>query len=84
MKRITFFFLAVFLLALSVSAQQTAPPKELLLFQKLDATVQSESRNFDGVLGVYLLDLAANHEISVNADETFPTASIIKIAILAE
>jgi len=68
----------------SISAQQSIPQKESLLFQKLDATIQSESRNLDGVLGIYLLDLATNHTISLNADETFPTASTIKIAILAE
>lgn len=66
------------------SAQQALPQKELLLFQKLDATIQSESRNIDGILGIYLLDLTTNHTISLNSDESFPTASTIKIAILAE
>jgi beta-lactamase class A len=67
-----------------ISAQQPLPQKELLLSQKLDATIQSESRNLDGVLGVYLLDLTTDHTIALNSDELFPTASTIKIAILAE
>ncbi len=86
MKHLLFSVLALicFLNAQSSLAQQTPPQKEHLLFQKLDATIQSESRNLDGVLGVYVLDLTNGNTISLNADETFPTASTIKIAILAE
>src|SRR5947207_162307 len=71
--------LICFLNAQSSLAQQTPPQKEHLLFQKLDATIQSESRNLDGVLGVYVLDLTNGNTISLNADENFPTASTIKI-----
>ena len=70
--------------ALSISAQQPFPQKERLLFQKLDATIHETDRNLDGVLGVYILDLTTGNVIASNADETFPTASTIKIAILAE
>jgi len=83
MNRTLFLFLT-FCFSETLSAQQTLPPKEHLLFQKLDATIQSEARVLDGVLGVFVLDLTTNHTISFNADETFPTASTIKIAILAE
>jgi len=83
MNRTLFLFLA-FCFSETLSAQQTLPPKEHLLFQKLDATIQAESRNLDGVLGAYVLDLNTNNSIALNADETFPTASTIKIAILAE
>ena len=86
MKHLLFCVLALicFLNAQSSLAQQTLPPKEHLLFQKLDATIQTESRNLDGILGAYVLDLATGNSIALNADETFPTASTIKIAILAE
>lgn len=67
-----------------VSAQQPPPTKELLLWQKLDASIQTESRNLDGVLGVAIQDLSNGHTLLLNADEVFPTASTIKIAILAE
>lgn len=70
--------------AQSVSAQQSPPQKELLLWQKLDASVQTEARNLDGVLGVAILDLSNDHSLTLDADEVFPTASTIKIAILAE
>jgi beta-lactamase class A len=86
MKRLLFsvFCFFCFLPAQSTTPQQSSPQKELFLFQKLDATIQSESRNLDGVLGVYLLDLTTSHATSLNADELFPAASTIKIAILAE
>jgi beta-lactamase class A len=70
--------------AQAINAQQPPPQKELLLWQRLDATIQTESRNLDGVLGVCILDLTNGHALALNSDEVFPTASTIKIAILAE
>jgi beta-lactamase class A len=70
--------------AQTASAQQPPTAKELLLWQKLDAFVQNENRNLDGVLGVAVLDLTNQHTLLLNADDVFPTASTIKIAILAE
>jgi len=67
----------------SVFAQQPPPPKEQLLWQKLDATVHGENQKLDGVMGVAILDLSSGHLLTLNADEVFPTASSIKIAILA-
>ncbi len=84
---LTLFCLATVVLAFStqaISAQQTIPPKERLLFQKLDASIREADKSLDGVLGVYVLDLTTGNAIASNADETFPTASTIKIAILAE
>src|SRR5215813_3521040 len=68
----------------SGSAQQQLAQKERLLFQKLDATIHETDKSLDGVLGVCVLDLATGTSIASNADEIFPTASTIKIAILAE
>jgi len=62
----------------------TPSPKERLLFQKLDATIHETDRALDGILGVYILDLVTGTTLASNADELFPTASTIKIAILAE
>lgn len=70
--------------AQTVSAQQPPPQKELLLWQKLEATIHDEDRKLDGVLGVAILDLSTGHALLFNADEVLPTASSIKIAILAE
>jgi len=81
-----FFLLALLCAAAAqpAAAQQSRPAKELLLWQKLDASIQTESRNLDGVLGVAIEDLSSGHTLLLNADEVFPTASTIKIAILAE
>jgi len=65
-------------------AQQTPSQKELLLWQKLESSIRAEDQHLDGVLGVALEDLSNGHTFLLNADETFPTASTIKIAILAE
>jgi beta-lactamase class A len=71
-------------LASSAQAQQTPPQKELLLWQKLESSIRAEDQHLDGVLGVAVEDLANGHAFLLNADQTFPTASTIKIAILAE
>ena len=84
MKRVTVLFLAGFLSSQTLWAQQPLSPKERILIQKLDAAIHEFDKSLDGVLGVYVLDLATNTWLSLNADETFPTASTIKIAILAE
>ena len=78
--------LAFSLLVLSsASAQdQSIPQKEVLLWQKLESYIHEEDQHVDGVFGIAIEDLASGHTLSVNADETFPTASTIKIAILAE
>lgn len=68
----------------SAAAAQSSPPKERLLRQKLEAVVYQEDARLDGVLGVEILDLTNGSKLSLNADEVFPTASTIKIAILAE
>ena len=65
-------------------AQQPASQKELLLWQKLEATVHDADQRLDGAMGVEILDLTNGHALSLNADDVFPTASSIKIAILAE
>jgi len=71
-------------LASSRQAQHSPPQKELLLWQKLESSIRSEDQHLDGVLGIAIEDLSNGHTFLLNADETFPTASTIKIAILAE
>jgi beta-lactamase class A len=58
--------------------------KEQVLWQKLEATISGVDRNLDGVLGVAILDLTTGQKYFLRADEVLPTASSIKIAILAE
>jgi beta-lactamase class A len=68
----------------SSGAQQPSQEKEQILWQKLEATVNDVERNLDGVLGVAILDLSTGQKYLLHADEVLPTASSIKVAILAE
>lgn len=66
-----------------------APPassnvKQQQLWQKLEAEVAETDRGLDGVLGVALTDLASGQQLLHSADQVFPTASVIKLAVLAE
>jgi beta-lactamase class A len=86
-KRILSFGFFAFLVAftpLRSSAQQPPQEKEKVLWQKLEATVSDVDRNLDGVLAVAILDLTTGQKYLLRADEVLPTASSIKIAILAE
>jgi beta-lactamase class A len=86
-KRILSFGFFAFLVALTPlrsSAQQPPQEKEKVLWQKLEATVSDVDRNLDGVLAVAILDLTTGQKYLLRADEVLPTASSIKIAILAE
>jgi len=60
------------------------PPKQADLLAKLRARVAAVDARLDGVLGVYVRDLATGATIEVRPDEVFPTASSIKLAVLYE
>jgi beta-lactamase class A len=67
------------------ASQEKVPQgNERILWQKLGATIGETDRNLDGVLGVAILDLSTGQNYFLHADEVLPTASSIKIAILAE
>jgi beta-lactamase class A len=50
--------------------------------QALTADVQEALRGFDGVAGVFAKRLGERGEVAIRADESFPTASLVKIPIL--
>src|SRR6266567_404867 len=75
-------FAAVILLLATSFAQ--APNKQQVLRQKLEASLAEVDRNLDGVLGVAIEDLTTGQKYLLHADEVFPQASSIKIAVLAE
>ena len=70
--------------AQQITPEKAAQEKEQILWQKLEATINGVDHNLDGVLGVAILDLTTGKEYFLHADEVLPTASSIKIAILAE
>src|SRR5437763_14949122 len=74
---------AAFILLLAPSVAQ-AQDKQQVLWQKLEASIAEADRNLDGVLGVAIEDLTTGQKYLLHADEVFPQASSIKIAVLAE
>jgi beta-lactamase class A len=73
------------LVLLSVAwAQGAAPQKQQVLWQKLENAVHDVDEELDGVLGVAVEDLTTGQKLLLQADEVFPQASTIKIAVLAE
>jgi len=71
-------------LAQQAPQEKMSQEKDQVLWQKLEATITEVDRNLDGVLGVAILDLTTGQKYLLHADEVLPTASSIKIAILAE
>jgi beta-lactamase class A len=86
------FLLLVALLSTAAVAQSAPPTTSAtnplrtreLLWQKLTNDVTKIQHDFNGVMGVTIRDLTDGHELSLNGDEVFPTASSIKISVLAE
>ena len=62
----------------------SATRKQDLLWQKLGTRIEALDQRLDGVLGVAILDLTDHREWTYQANEEFPTASAIKLAVLAE
>ena len=50
----------------------------------LPPSIRSIQRRFSGTLGVAARDLQSGDELFLNADEVFPTASMVKLGILLE
>lgn len=70
-------FLVFFTSGLQPARSQTRPDKKLT--QKLEKLLSG----FEGTAGVYVYHLKKNREAAVHADTIFPTASIVKVPILA-
>lgn len=58
--------------------------QERVLWQHLGARVQALGTALDGVLGVAVKDLRSGATLELRAGEVFPTASVIKVAVLYE
>jgi beta-lactamase class A len=73
---------ALFLSAWSLGIAQTAPG-QYKTDTKLTDRLQPLIDSFHGSAGVYVLNLKTGRVAAINADTLFPTASIIKVPILA-
>jgi beta-lactamase class A len=68
----------------SVPSSKHSSLKHDVLWKKLETDIQSVDRSLDAVLGVAVVDLTDGRVLMYNADEVFPAASVIKLAVLAE
>jgi beta-lactamase class A len=66
------------------AAAAELPPQQAELVSKLRARALAVDARLDGVLGFYARDLATGATVELRADEAFPTASSIKLAVLYE
>jgi len=66
----------LFLLGAAASPKPAADP--------LEARIAKLAASFPGEMGVAVHDLATGREISVDGDRRFPTASLIKLAVMVE
>jgi beta-lactamase class A len=60
------------------------PSKQGELMGKLKTRIEAVDQRLDGLLGVYVRDLTTGAALELRADEAFPAASSIKLAILYE
>lgn len=79
----------VFLLSISMGAYErpvSSPQDETAARTKREGELRKElmalTREFEGEVGIYARHLVRGDEIAIRADETFPTASLVKLPIL--
>jgi beta-lactamase class A len=70
--------------AATLPAEEKPDAKASALLDRLRSEVQASAGRLDGVLGVYVEDLKTGAVVELLPDETFPTASSIKPAVLYE
>jgi beta-lactamase class A len=63
---------------------ESVQAKQELLWGRMEEAIRSVVRETDAVVGVAILDLTDQRSFHLNADAIYPTASTIKIAVLAE
>jgi len=66
-----------------VKKKQTAQEKRRVAWGSLEKAMQSKLNNFNGNAGIIVEDLKMGWRISLNEDKLFPSASMVKIPIMA-
>jgi len=75
----------ILLFVATLTAQtSTSAAKQQILWDKLAATISAADQKLDGVMGIAIEDLTTGQKFLLHADEVFPQASSIKIAVLVE
>lgn len=78
---------AALVAAHAIAAQDTpesAKAKQDVLWAQMQDSIRLIAKGTDAVVGVAILDLTDRRAFYLNADAVYPTASTIKIAVLAE
>ena len=65
-----------------LAAAPTPPPAADHAF--LEKSLAEKVRGFRGIMGIYAKNLDTGEALAVGADTRFPTASLIKVAVMAE
>jgi beta-lactamase class A len=76
--------LAAALVLSIVAVPAHAGAKEDALWSRLRARLETLEHGVDGVVGISVKDLKTGAAIDIRPDETFPQASVIKLAVLYE
>ena len=79
-----FCILVLLITACAQTGKDIATAKQQVLWQKLETSISNIDNTLDGVMGVAILDLTGGQKFLLHADDVFPQASSIKIAVLAE
>jgi beta-lactamase class A len=66
------------------SSSTNASAQSVLLWQKLENSIQQVNHDLDGTMGVAIMDLTDGRTSLLNPDHVFAQASSIKVAVLAE
>jgi beta-lactamase class A len=86
MKRLVL-LLALFapaVFAASSDTPESVRAKQDVLWSRMEDSIRAVVKETDAVVGVAVLDLTDQRAFYLNADAVYPTASTIKIAVLAE
>jgi beta-lactamase class A len=75
---------AVFFAAGPTLLAADLPAKEAVLWGQLKSRVDGVQASLNGVLGLSVKDLKTGATLEIRAAEAFPTASVIKVAVLYE
>jgi len=81
---LTFLKYLIFLVLYTAIASAQTATKQDVLGQQRQSSMGDVDHHLDGVLGAAILDLSSGRKLLWHADEVFPQASSIKIAVLAE
>lgn len=78
------FVLLLALFAQTADTPESTRAKQDVLWARMEESIRAVAQDTDAVVGVAVLDLTDQRAFYLNADAIYPTASTIKIAVLAE